>query len=216
MARAREFGAPRIPRRGAIGIVAAGLAVVGLPIGALWAWMAPPIHGVVALTRSGERVQAYLGNEPDHFFVAPLLLLGLLGVVAVVSATLAWQWQAHRGPGMIVGLSLGLTASAALAVLMGAVVVSRRYGRVDIAAAPVTPEHRVHYTAEAPPVFFGHTPLQIAATLLLPAATAALVYGLCATWSTRDDLGGYPPEPRAAPLTAGQVVTAEGGVPPHR
>ncbi|EUA41469.1 hypothetical protein I553_4019 [Mycobacterium xenopi 4042] len=30
-----------------------------------------------------------------------------------------------------------------------------RYGVVDIAAAPLTPEHRVHYFTEAPPVFFG-------------------------------------------------------------
>jgi len=30
--------------------------------------------------------------------------------------------------------------------------------------------HRVHYVIEAPAVFFGHTPLQIAATFLLPAA----------------------------------------------
>ncbi|BBX22567.1 membrane protein [Mycolicibacter terrae] len=214
MARAREVGAPRISRLGAIGAMAAGLAAAGLPIGALWAWIAPPIHGVVALTRGGERVQAYLGNEPDHFFVAPFLLLGMLGVVAVVSATLAWQWRAHRGPGMVAGLSVGLTAGATLAALLGAALVSRRYGTVDVDGAPVTPEHRVHYIAEGPPVFFGHTPLQVAATLLLPAATAALVYGLCATWSTHDDLGGYPPEPASrSPMPA---VTAEGGAPPHR
>ena len=86
-----------------------------------------------------------------------------------------------------------------LAALTGSELVLRRYGTIDIDAAPVSPEHRVHYVAEAPPVFFGHTPLQIAASLLLPAATAALVYGLCATWSTRDDLGGYPPEPAPRP-----------------
>lgn len=195
MAHTPEIRAPRIPRPGAIGIVVAGVAAAGVPIGALWAWIAPPIHGVVALTRSGERVQAYLGNEPEHFFVAPLLLLGALGVVAVVVATLAWQWRAHRGPGMIAGLSVGVSATAVLAALTGHRLVHRRYGTIDVDAAPVTPEHRVHYITEGPPVFFGHTPLQIAATLLLPAATAALVYGLCATWSTRDDLGGYPPEP---------------------
>nr|WP_082133952.1 DUF2567 domain-containing protein [Mycolicibacter heraklionensis] len=193
--------------------MAAGLTAVGPPVGALWAWVAPPIHGVVALTRSGERVQAYLGNEAEHFFIAPCLLLGLLSVVAVVSATLAWQWRAHRGPGMIASLSVGLSAGAALAVLTGTVLVHRRYGTIDVDAAPVSPDHRVHYVAEGPPVFFGHTPLQIAASLLLPAATAALVYGLCATWSTRDDLGGYPPEPVRRPQPA---VTAEVGAPPRR
>ena len=187
------LGAPRIPRAGAIGAMAAVTAVPGAAIGLLWAQLAPPIHGVVALTRSGERVQAYLGNEADHFFVAPFLLVGLLSVLAVVAATAAWQWRAHRGPWMIAGLSVGLTGAAALAVLVGTRSVQHRYGVVDVDAAPVTPEHRVHYVAEAPPVFFGHTPWQMVATLLVPAATAALMYGLCATWSTRDDLGGYPP-----------------------
>lgn len=209
-------GRPRMTRRQAGLISAAGLAATGLPIGALWAWIAPPIHGVVALTRGGERVQAYLGNEAEHFFVAPSLLLGLLGVLAVVSAALVWQWRAHRGPGMIAALSAGLSAAATLAVLTGGVMVRRRYGTIDVDAAPVTPEHRVHYVAEGPPVFFGHTPLQVAASLLLPAATAALVYGVCATWSTRDDLGGYPPEPARQPLTPAPTVTAEGVIPPRR
>lgn len=206
-------GAPRITRGRAYLTIAAGLTALGLPIGALWAWIAPPINGVVALTRSGERVQAYLGNEAEHFFIAPFLLLGLLTAAAVVAATLAWQWRAHRGPGMIAALLVGHSAGAALAILTGTVLVQRRYGAIDVDAAPVSPEHRVHYVAEGPPVFFGHSPLQIAATLLLPAATAALVYGLCATWSTRDDLGGYPPEPVRRPQPA---VTAEGVVPPRR
>lgn len=207
---------PRISRRRAWLIVAAGLAVAGAPIGALWAWTAPPIHGVVALTRSGERVQAYLGNEADNFFVAPVLLLGLLSVLAVVTAAMVWQWRAHRGPGMVAGLSAGLTATAALAALVGGTLVQRRYGTVDVDAVPVTPEHRVYYVAEGPPLFFGHTPLQIAATLLLPAATAALVYGICATWSSRDDLGGYPPEAATRPATPAPAVRTEGGAAHHR
>ncbi|MGB3895308.1 MAG: DUF2567 domain-containing protein [Mycolicibacter sinensis] len=210
--------APRLTRRRACLTVAAGLTLAGLPIGALWAWIAPPVHGVVALSRRGDRVQAYLGNEAAHFFVAPFLLLGMLGVVAVVSATLAWQWRAHRGPGMVAALSLGLTAGGALAALLGAALVHGRYGTVDVDGAPVSAEHRVHYIVEGPPVFFGHTPLQVAATLLLPAATAALVYGLCVTWSTHDDLGGYPPEParRSWDRRINPIITAEGGAAPHR
>lgn len=191
-------------------MVAAGLAVIGLPIGVLWAWIAPPIHGVVALTRDGDRVQAYLGTEGEHFFVAPALLLGLLAVVAVVATALAWQWRAHRGPAMVVGLSVGLVAGTALAMLVGAALVRHRYGAVNVDTAPVTPEHRTFYFTEAPPVLLGHQPLQIAASLLLAAATGALGYALCATWSVRDDLGGYP----AVEPSAG--VTAGGGAPPRR
>ncbi|MBS9534304.1 DUF2567 domain-containing protein [Mycobacterium sp. M1] len=188
-----DAGAPRILRVTGFGGIAVAAIAVGAAVGFGWAQLAPPVHGVVALTRSGERVQAYLGNEADHFFVAPVLLLSILGVVAVLAATLAWQWRRYRGPGMVAALSVGLTGAAAVAVLVGGQLVHRRYGVVDVDAVPVTPEHRVFYVADAPPVFFGHSPLQIAATLLLPAAVAALVYGLCAAVSTRDDLGANPP-----------------------
>ena len=38
-------GAPRISRRRAAVTVAAGLLPAGALVGALWAWLAPPIHG---------------------------------------------------------------------------------------------------------------------------------------------------------------------------
>ena len=80
-----------------------------------------------------------------------------------MAAALAWQWRAHRGPVMVVGLSTGADRrGAAAGGVVGAPLVHRRYGAIDVARAPVTPEHRVHYVVEAPPVFFGHTPLQIA------------------------------------------------------
>ena len=68
----------------------------------------------------------------------------------------------------------------------------------------------MHYVVEAPAVFFGHSPLQIAATLLLPAAAAALVYALLAVSTQRDDLGAWPPvdEP-----VIGPPVTAESALP---
>jgi hypothetical protein len=56
----------------------------------------------------------------------------------------------------------------------------------------LSPQNRVHYFTEAPPVFFGQGPLQIAVTLLLPAALAALVYALLAAAAPRDDLGAWP------------------------
>jgi hypothetical protein len=59
-------------------------------------------------------------------------------------------------------------------------------------AVPLTGENPVYYFTEAPPVFFGRAPLQIACTLLLPASTAALVYAIPAAAISRDDLGGYP------------------------
>jgi len=190
--------------------VVAGVTVAGALTGALWAWLAPPIHSVVAMTKSGERIKASLGNEADHFFVAAFLIVGMLGVLAVVVAVLLWQWRAHRGPVMVTALTSGLAAGAVAAVGVGAALVHWRYGAIDIAGAPVSPEHRVHYVIEAPAVFFGHSPLQIAASILLPAAAAALVYALMAVSTQRDDLGAWPPveEP-----VIGPPITAESALP---
>ena len=201
---------PRISRRSAAVIVVAGLAVAGAAVGALWAWLAPPIHGVVALTRDGERIRAYLGNEADNFFISAFLVVGMLGVLAVVAAVLIWQWRAHRGPVMVLALTIGSAAAAGTATGVGALLVHRRYGTIDVAAAPISPEHRVHYVVEAPAVFFGHSPWQIAATVLFPVAIAALVYALMAVSTARDDLGAWPPveEP-----VLGPPVTTENALP---
>jgi len=205
-----DVASPRISRRLATLIVVAGLAVAGALVGALWAWLAPSIQGVVALTRDGERIRAYLGNEADHFFISAFLAVGMLGVLAVVAAVLVWQWRAHRGPMMVVALTIGSAAAAGAAAGVGALLVRWRYGTIDVDAAPVSPEHRVHYVVEAPAVFFGHSPLQIAATVLFPVAIAALVYALLAVSTARDDLGAWPPvdEP-----VLGPSVTTESALP---
>ena len=98
------------------------------------AWLAPPIHGVVALTRSNDRVKAYLGNEADHFFTSAFLLVGLLSVLAVVAAVLLWQWRAHRGPVILAALCVGSVAASAATVGVGALAVRWRYGSIDVAS----------------------------------------------------------------------------------
>jgi len=195
-------GAPRTSRRRAVAAIVAGLLLAGVLVGGLWAWLAPPIHGVVALTHDGERLHDYLGGESDHFFVAAFLMLGLLNGVAAVAAVLAWQWRPHRGPGMVVGLCTGVVIAAAAAIGVGVLLLHLRYGTVDFAALPVSHDHPLHYFTEAPPVFFGRSRLQIACTLLLPAATAALVYAVPVAATARDDLGGYPDVEPTYPQTA--------------
>ena len=205
-----EVAPPRISRRRAVLITVAALTLAGALVGALWAWLAPSIHGVVALTKSGQRVKAYLGNEADHFFVGAFLIVGMVSALAVIAAVLLWKWRAHRGPAMVAGVAIGAGIAAAAAAGVGALLVRWRYGAIDIAGAPVSPEHRVHYVVEAPAVFFGHSPLQIAATVLFPAAAGALVYALMAVSTQRDDLGAWPPveEP-----VLGAATTAESALP---
>jgi Protein of unknown function (DUF2567) len=201
---------PRTSRLRAGAIVVAGLAVAGALVGALWAWLAPPVHGVIALSKRGERVHAYLGSEADHFFVSAAMLLGMLTVLAVVAAVLVWQWRAHRGPASVAAVSIGSAVAAVAAAGVGSGLARVRYGVVDFDTAPVTPEHRLHYFAQAPSALFGHTPLQVAAGLVVPAAVATLVYALQAAVAVRDDLGAYPPqEPLTAPES--EPVTVDGG-----
>lgn len=189
----RTGGAPRLSRRRAALMLAVGLLPAGALTGALWAAMAPSLGGVAVLTRSGERLHDYLGSEADHFFVAAFLMLGLLNVVAAVAAVLAWQWRTHRGPQMVIGLCAGMVLAAAAAVSVGVLIAHVRYGTADVARLPLTHDHPVRYLTEAPPVFFGPTWAQMAGTLLIPAATAALVYAVPAAATSRDDLGGHPP-----------------------
>lgn len=188
-----SLGAPAVSRRTAALRIFLGLLAAGAVVGALWAWLAPPIQGVVALTRAGERVRAYLGNDSDHFFLGAFLQAGLLGVLAVVATVLVWQWRAHRGPAQVVALAAGMAAAAGAAAGVGAALVHWRYGSIDVDAAAVTEANRVHYVSEAPAVFFGHGPLVIAAGILLPAAVAALTYALLTASASRDDLGAWPP-----------------------
>lgn len=197
---------PRMPRAAAAAAVVAGLAVAGALLGVVWAWLAPPVNTVAALTRSGERVHGYLGKDADHLFVAAAMMTGLLTMLAVVSAVLVWQWRPHRGPLLVTALWLGQVAAAAAAAGVGAALAHWRYGPADYDGVPLSPENRVHYFTEAPPVFFGHGPLQIAVSLLLPGAVAALVYALLVAGTLRDDLGAWPeadPHPMAAAQPAG-------------
>jgi Protein of unknown function (DUF2567) len=182
----------RTSRRRAIVAVVVGLLLAGVLAGGLWAWIAPPIHGVVVLTHDGERLHDYLGDEPDHFVVAAFLMLGLLNVVAAVASVMGWQWRVHRGPGMVAGLCTGAVIASVAAAGVGALLVHLRYGGVTFDTVPLTDENPVYYFTEAPPVFFGRAPLQIACTLLLSASTAALVYAVPVATIARDDLGGYP------------------------
>ncbi|HYO01496.1 MAG TPA: DUF2567 domain-containing protein [Mycobacterium sp.] len=191
--RSDQLEPPRLSHRQAAIRVVVGLALLGVVVGAVWAWLAPPIQLVIALTRDGDRVRGYVGDESDLLFLGAFLMTGLLFVLAVTSAVAVWQWRPHRGPVMAGALSIGALAAAGAAAGVGAALARWRHGVVDVAAAPISPEHRVFYTHQAPAVFFGHSPLQIAASIVLPAGVAALVYAICALSTKRDDLGAWPP-----------------------
>ena len=195
-------------RRTAAVLVVAVLTACGALLGAVWSVIAPPIHTITALTKAGERVDAFLGKEADNLFVAAAMMVGLLSMLAVVSAVAVWQCRAHRGPLLVTALWVGQVAAAAAATGVGAALAHLRYGTPDRAGAALSPENRVHYFTEAPGVFFAHNGFQVAATLLLPAALAALVYALLAVAAPRDDLGAWPPQDHGYPGSMTRVPEA--------
>jgi len=163
------------------------------------------------ITRAGERVHDYLGSESGHFFDAPCLLLGLLTVLAVVGTVLVWQRREHRGPAMVLGLSLGMMLAAAAAAGTGALLVRLRYGALNFDAVPLSGKPSVAYVTQAPPVFFCLDLTQVAVTLMWPAGIAALVYALLAAADARDDLGVLPVADRpssALPMEPGAPEAA--------
>ncbi|TPG32235.1 DUF2567 domain-containing protein [Mycolicibacterium hodleri] len=191
--RSDQVGRPRLSHRQAAIRIVVGLTLAGAVVGALWAWLAPPVQLVIALTRGGDRIRGYVGDESDLLFLGAFLMAGLLFVVAVTAAVAVWQWRPYRGPLAVGALSIGALAAAGAAVGVGAGLARWRYGVIDVAAAPISPERRVFYVHQAPAVFFGHSPLQIAASIVLPAGVAALVYAMCVLSAKRDDLGAWPP-----------------------
>ena len=124
---------PTVSRIRAALIVVVGFTGAGAIVGALWAWLAPPIHQVVALMRSGDRIKAYLGTESDHWFTAAFLIIGMLAALAVVFAVLVWQWRVHRGPVMMAALAVGGAAAGAAAAGSGP---ARRSGLTTGAGRP--------------------------------------------------------------------------------
>jgi hypothetical protein len=204
---------PRLSHRAAGVRVVLGLALIGAVVGAAWAWLAPPIQIVLAMTKSGDRVRGYVGDESDLVFLGAFLMTGMLFVLAVSAAVAVWQWRAHRGPILAGALSLGALAAAGTAAGVGAALARWRHGSVDLASAPISPEHRIFYTHEAPAVFFGHTPLQIAASVVFPAGVAALVYAMCVLSAKRDDLDAWPPIEMAFAVPIDPVPTAAGDPP---
>ena len=78
--------------------VPAGMAVAGMAIGALWTWLAPPVHSAAAVTKSGKRVHQYLGSEADHYFDAAVMLAGLLVGLGVVARCWSGSGDSNAAP----------------------------------------------------------------------------------------------------------------------
>ncbi len=112
---------------------------------------------------------------------------------------------------MLTALAVGNGVAAAAACAVGVLLAHWRYGAVDVAGAPVSEQHRVHYVTEAPSVFFGHGPAHVALTIVFPAAVATVFYLFGVVSTGRDDLGAWPPVETVGPAPVTVPPTGRNG-----
>lgn len=170
---------PERPRRrpwGRTVLVAVSTALViaaaGGPLGLLWHWLSP----TVPMIDTGANGIVVNDPSPEEFIAAEgwfvLLGFGFGLVVAVV----AWMvLRRHRGPALLLGVTVGALAAAPVAWQLGRQIGLGAYERWrDTATSGAT--------YSAPPDLHTH------GTLLVPAFAAVIVMTLLAGWSNDPDL----------------------------
>jgi hypothetical protein len=171
---APEPGPGRSWRRTAVVAVLAGLvvAVAGAPLGVLWHFVAPPVPVVDAGTGG------FVVNDPSpEEYIAADGWFTLIGFAfGLVAAVVAWLvLRRRRGPGLLLGVTLGALAAGPLAWFTGRLIGLSAYQHWrDVAAAGDT--------YQAPP------DLHAKGALLVPAFAAVIVLTLLAGWSNDPDL----------------------------
>ena len=212
--------APAAPpsRRAALlsrGALLAGVIALGVPLGLLWAVVAPEIPVLKTTdcgTASPSECVVVPSAQPEQFIAADGWF-GLLGLVfGVLAAIAAWLLlRRHRGPVTLLVVVLGCLGAALLAWRVGRQVGLEEFGQLLAASRPgdtFTKPADLRaggltwlYAGEIPglrsgiPVFTG--------VVLLPAFGAAVMYTLLAGWSRWPSL---TPEPEWG---AGSGWTAE-------
>ena len=151
--------------------VLSAISLVGLPIGWLWALLAPPQNVVVQADASLVPVTGESYHRLDGLMLFVLVGLG----VGLLTGIAVWMLRERRGPVVMVAATLGSVVAAYLAQRTGLGAAGRRYA---LDAAPAVGD----LIALAPV-------LETSWGLLAWPLGAALAYGCLAAWNGLDDLG---------------------------
>jgi len=112
------------------------VAVLGLPLGALWAWLAPPefvARSDRAPTPGG--VLPFVGQSEHRFDgMAAFVLLGL--AAGVLTGAALWLLRRRRGPLILVTTVIGSLIAAWLAMHTGLWLAAARYPDLASSGAP--------------------------------------------------------------------------------
>jgi hypothetical protein len=163
-------------------LVVGAMTVVGFLLGLVWGWWSPP--GPAALVLGGGQFQP---DETESFVAGDGRFAVLALATGIAAGLIVWVTRVARGVAAQVAVGLGgLGGALAMAVAGRWTGGGSSAGRVGDVVA--------------------HLPLSVHmhGLLLLEAAAAVLVYGMCASFAARDDLGRPEPLP-AADADAGLV-----------
>lgn len=153
--------------------VLGAVALLGLPLGALWSWLAPPefvARSDRALTPGG--VLPFVGQSEHRFDdMATFMLLGM--AAGLLTGAALWLYRRGRGPLLLVAAVLGSVISAWLAMNTGLWLVAASYP--DLASTG-TPFPR-------PPV------LESAWVLVGQPFAVAVAFCITTAWNRSKDLG---------------------------
>lgn len=145
--------------------------LLGIPLGWLWAQLAPPQRSQVLQDGKPHAIDI----ESWHAFDA-LVIFALLSLAAgVIIGAVVWLLRERRGPVVMVAAVLGSLMAAWLGRLMSGMFIGDRYA-VD------KPPKVGDIVMQAPEV-------GSAWVLVVAPLATALTYGLLAAWNGRDDLG---------------------------
>ena len=182
---------PRRPRLHAVLRIVAILALLGIPAGVVWAFLAPAVRLLVVAENRG----VVLTGESLHRFDAVAIFVGIGLVLGVLSAVVVWRMRRSRGPGAVAALVAGSALGAGVAALVGMGIARLRFPSPDNpAVGSIIPE--------APGV---STPM----VLIVQPLAAVLVYVLLVSLSPHDDLGVGDGEP-AVTSDESSAVVADG------
>lgn len=155
----------------ALGVLCA-VVVLGLPLGALWSWLAPPefvARSAMAPTPGG--VLPFVGQSEHRFDdMATFVLFGL--AAGVLTGAALWLFRRWRGPLVLVAAVLGSLVAAWLAMRVGLWLAAAHYPNRAGTGAPFP---------QAPA-------LESAWVIVTQPFGVAVTYCLATAWNGADDL----------------------------